>query len=169
MQNLQNRILNKEETLRKIKRIAFEIYEHNFEEEEIIIAGIYDTGYIFADILKQEIERISPIKALLVKVKLNKDLPMQSEVSLDCDVAKLKNKTVIVADDVLNTGRTLAYSLNPFLNTKIKKLQVAIIIDRAFRLFPISADFVGYSLSTTINEHVTVELENDEKYGVYLN
>ncbi|WP_020527892.1 phosphoribosyltransferase family protein [Flexithrix dorotheae] len=169
MQNIQNRILNKEETLRKIKRIAFEIYEHNFEEKEIIIAGIYDTGYIFADILKQEVERISPIKVLLVKVQLNKGLPQQSNVELDCDPAKLKGKTVIVADDVLNTGRTLAYSLNPFLHTELKKLQVAVIIDRAFRLFPISADFVGYSLSTTVNEHVTVELENNERYGVYLN
>jgi len=160
-------ILNKRETLQKIKRIAFEILESNLHEKEIIIAGIYDKGYMFAELLEKEFNLISKIKTTLVKVSLDKTSPMQSEITLDLDLKLLKNKTIILTDDVLNTGRTLAYCLKPFLNIPIKKLQVAVIVDRQHKLFPIDADYVGYSLSTTLKEHIEVNF--DKAYlGVYL-
>lgn len=160
-------ILNKRETLQKIKRIAFEILESNLHEKEIIIAGIYDKGYMFAELLEKEFNLISKIKTTLVKVSLEKTSPMQSEITLDVDLKLLKNKTIILTDDVLNTGRTLAYCLKPFLNIPIKKLQVAVIVDRQHKLFPIDADFVGYSLSTTLKEHIEVNFDK-ANLGVYL-
>jgi pyrimidine operon attenuation protein / uracil phosphoribosyltransferase len=160
-------ILNKRETLQKIKRIAFEILESNLHEKEIIIAGIYDKGYMFAELLEKEFNLISKIKTTLVKVSLDKTSPMQSEITLDLDLKLLKNKTIILTDDVLNTGRTLAYCLKPFLNIPIKKLQVAVIVDRQHKLFPIDADFVGYSLSTTLKEHIEVNFDK-ANLGVYL-
>jgi pyrimidine operon attenuation protein/uracil phosphoribosyltransferase len=161
-------ILDKQQTLQKIRRIAFEIYENNFQEEEIILAGVYDKGYLFAKLLQQQLTAIAPLKSILVKVSLDKFAPLQSEIQLDCDIHLLRNKTIILLDDVLNTGRTFAYSLKPFLNVEIKKIQTAVIVDRNHKQFPISADYVGYSLSTTIQEHIEVNLEDSDKFGVYV-
>ncbi len=161
-------ILTKEQTLKKIKRIAFEVYENNFQEEEIILAGIYDRGYTFARLLQQELHNISPLKTTLVKVSLDKYAPLQSDIVLDCEINRLRNKVIILLDDVLNTGRTFAYSLKPFLNIEVKKLQTAVLVDRNHKQFPISADYVGYALSTTIQEHIEVILDENDRLGVYL-
>jgi len=162
-----NLILDKKQTLQKIRRIAFEIYEHNFKEKDIVLAGIDEMGYSFAEILKKELESISPIKVLLVKVTLDKLAPSQSEVILDTPIDLLKNKTIVVTDDVLNTGKTLAYSLKPFLNIKVKKLQTAVVVSRGHHSFPIIADYVGLSLATSSKEHIEVSLKGNET-GVYL-
>ena len=165
---LQKKILDKKQILQKTRRIAFEIYENNFEEKEIILAGIYDRGYHFAEMLKKELESISSLKIVLVKISIEKFSTVQNEVVLDCPTAILVNKSIVVVDDVLNTGRTLMYCLRPFLELEIKSLQIAVIIDRSHRLFPISANYKGYALSTTIQEHIHVILDNEENFGVYL-
>lgn len=168
MLDIQNQILSKKQVLQKVKRIAFEIYEQNADEESIVIAGIQDMGYTFASMLVDTLKEISPIQPQLVEVTLDKLTPLQGDVKLEVEEEALKQKVVILVDDVLNTGRTLAYSLKPFLNLTIKKLQVAVLVDRNHKNFPISADFVGYSLSTTINEHIHVELVDEQGFGVYL-
>jgi pyrimidine operon attenuation protein / uracil phosphoribosyltransferase len=168
MITLQNRILDKKQILQKTRRMAFEIYENNFEEKEIILAGIYDRGYFFAEMLKAELEKISELKVVLVKITLEKFAASQNDIHLDCQTSSLINKSIIVVDDVLNTGRTLIYCLRPFLELKIKSLQTAVIVDRSHRLFPISANYTGYGLSTTIQEHIHVILDNEDNFGVYL-
>lgn len=160
-------ILDKKQTLQRIKRIAFEIYEHNYNEKELVLAGIFDKGYEFARLLQKELASISSLNLSLVKINLDKLSSVQSEVSLDTDIKTLKKKSIILTDDVLNTGRTLAYSLKPFLDIETKKLQVAVIVDRQHKLFPISPDYVGYSLATTLKEHIEVNFTK-EKFGVYL-
>lgn len=161
-------ILNKVQTLQKITRIAYEIYENNPKEKEIYLAGIFENGYRFAQILKNELEKVAPFIVTLIRIDLDKLSPQQSNVQLDIDAAKLKNKTIILLDDVLNTGKTMAYSLKPFLNVSIKRLQTAVIVDRAHKNFPISADYVGYSLSTSLKENIEVILDNEELLGVYI-
>jgi len=165
---IQNRILDKKQILQKTRRIAFEIYENNFEEKEIILAGIYDRGYFFAQMLKKELEQISGLRATLVRIDLEKSSSKQNEITLDFPKENLIGKSIILVDDVLNTGRTLAYSLKPFLELEIKRLQTAVIVDRSHGLFPVKADYTGYALSTTIKEHIDVILDNDEDFGVYL-
>lgn len=161
-------ILNKAQTLQKITRIAYEIYENNPKEKEIYLAGIYDKGYQFAEILKVELEKVAPFRVVLIRIDLDKFTPQQGDVQLDIEVNKLKNKTIILLDDVLNTGRTVAYSLKPFLNIAIKRLQTAVIVDRAHKNFPISADYVGYSLSTSLKENIEIILDDDKTFGVYI-
>lgn len=161
-------ILNAVQIQQKIKRIAFEIYENNFEEAEMVIAGINGQGYIMAKMLAEHIQNISPIKVNFVKIIFDKDSPYENSAQFDCDERFLEKKTIVVVDDVLNTGRTLAYSLSPFLTIPIKRLQVAVMVDRDYRRFPIKADFVGYSLSTTLTDHISVVLENEVKMGIYL-
>ena len=163
-----NQILSKELTIKKINRIAHEILERNFEEKELILAGIHPCGYTLAQMLKVKLEDICKTKITLIKVSLDKLAPLQSEIKLDCDLKTIAKKSIVMVDDVLNTGRTLAYSFKPFLTSEVKKLQVAVIVDRDHKTFPVHADFVGYSLSTTLQELIKVELEDEDKLGVYL-
>ncbi|TAD98455.1 MAG: phosphoribosyltransferase [Bacteroidetes bacterium] len=165
---LENQILNSQQTLQKIRRMAYQIYERNFEENELILAGIHEKGIEIAKILAEELRKIAPISLRIVTVFLDKFAPLQSSIYLDTELELIENKTVILIDDVLNTGRTLAYSLKPFLNIPIKKLQTLLLVDRGYKSFPISADYVGYELSTTVKQHVEVVLDNPQTFGVYL-
>jgi len=160
-------ILTKEQVKQKIKRIAFEIYEQNYKEQELILAGIAPNGYTFAKLLQKELLAISELKITLVKITLDKSLSKQGDITLDLDKSLLKKKVIVLVDDVLNTGRALAYSLKPFLEIEAKKIQTAVIVDRQHQSFPISADYVGYSLATTLKEHIEVDFSKD-RYGVYL-
>lgn len=160
-------ILSHKQVVQKIKRIAFQIYENNHSEKEVILAGIRDQGYTLARLLKDCLEEISELKLLLVGVSLDKEAPTQSDISLDCEVSELKNKSIVLIDDVSNTGRTLAYSLKPFLNIRVKKLETAVLVNRSHVKFPVSVKYSGYELATTIKEHVEVDLENSQKI-VYL-
>ena len=160
-------ILTDDQVRRKIKRIAFEIYENNFKEKELILAGIEKQGYRLAGLLKQALHEVNDIKISLIQINLDKLAPTQSEISLSCDLADLKNKTIILIDDVLSTGRTLAYSLKPFLNIRVKRIETAVLVNRSHTQFPISTNYTGYELATSIQEHVEVYLEEDQKV-VYL-
>ncbi len=159
-------ILGGAQVKQKIRRMAFEMYEHNFNEKNIVIAGIDGQGYILAKLLAKEVESISPIQTKLVKVSLDKLAPQQSDVTLDCDLKDLKKKCIILVDDVLNTGRTFAYGLKPFLDIEVKKIEAAVLVNRSHTLFPIYPQYTGYELSTTIKDHVEVVLGKEN--AIYL-
>ncbi|TAH23984.1 MAG: phosphoribosyltransferase [Cytophagales bacterium] len=161
-------ILDKKQLIQKINRIAIEIYEQNFQETDIVVAGIVSNGYLFAMMICEELSKIAPnISLKLVKVNLDKSLNIQSEIQLDQPIESLTNKTIILVDDVVNTGRVLAYALQPFLSIPTKKIQTAVMIDRSHQHYPIVADYVGYSLATTFKEHVEVSFD-EKRFGVYL-
>jgi pyrimidine operon attenuation protein/uracil phosphoribosyltransferase len=159
-------ILDARQVQQKIKRMAYEIFEHNFKEKIVVIAGIDGQGYILAKLLAREIESISPLEIKLVKVSLDKVAPQQSEVTLDCDLKDLKKKCIVLVDDVLNTGRTFAYGMTPFLTIEVKKIETAVLVNRSHTLFPINPQYTGYELATTIKDHVEVKLGNET--SVYL-
>jgi pyrimidine operon attenuation protein / uracil phosphoribosyltransferase len=163
-----NRILSSQQTLQKIRRLAYEIYEKNFTQTGLVLAGIEENGFILAQRLQQELQAITKLSIKLISVRLDKLYPTQSEVLLSMPQEELHGQVVVLIDDVLNTGRTLAYSLRPFLSVPIAGLQTAVLVDRNHANYPIAADFVGYRLSTTINEHVEVVLEDTARLGVYL-
>lgn len=160
MNNLE--ILSKSQSNLIISRLAFEIFENNYLETELVLAGIYDKGYLLAKQLEQELKKIKPtLSIIFVKINLDKFAPTQSEILIDTDINEIKGKSVILVDDVLNSGRTLAYSLKPFLSVEIKRIQIAVLVDRGHKSFPVSADFVGYTLSTTLKEHIEVIFEDN--------
>jgi pyrimidine operon attenuation protein/uracil phosphoribosyltransferase len=159
-------ILDANQVKQKIRRMAYEVYEHNFKEKSIIIAGIDGYGYTLAKLLSKEIQSISPLEVKLVKVKLDKLAPQQSEVTLDCDLKEVKKKCIVLVDDVLNTGRTFAYGLKPFLDIEVKKIETAVLVNRKHTLFPIYPQYTGYELATTIKDHVEVNLGKET--AVYL-
>lgn len=156
-------ILNKTQIVQKSRRIAYQILEDNFDEKNIVLVGIADRGYIFAQRLQVILQEIAPGKEIeLVKVTIQKNKrSLEAVTDVPTDIAK--NKTVIVVDDVLNSGRTLAYALGVFLNVPLKKMRTAVLIDRSHHIFPIFSDFYGLKLSTILKEHVTVCLEEFDK------
>jgi pyrimidine operon attenuation protein/uracil phosphoribosyltransferase len=160
-------ILDSQQISHKVRRIAFEIYENNYEEDELILAGIDDKGYQLAQLLMAELISIANFKVTLVKVVLDKEHPMGKKVQIDIAEKDVKDKCVILIDDVLNTGRTLAYGMHPFMEIKIKKMEIAVLVNRSHKLFPVSASYSGYELSTTLSDRIEVVFAND-KSAVYL-
>ena len=160
-------ILNAAQVKQKIRRMAFEIYENNFDAKALVIAGIDGHGYTLAKLLAKHLESISPIAIKLVKVSIDKSAPQLSEIGLDCDLKDIRKKCIILVDDVLNTGRTFAYGMKPFLNTEVKKIETAVLVNRSHTAFPIYPQYTGYELSTTLKEHVEVRFDKDDT-GVYL-
>ncbi|MGA1226939.1 MAG: phosphoribosyltransferase family protein [Tamlana sp.] len=153
-----NVILNHDEINHKIRRIAFQIYETNVNEKEIILAGIDKNGYVFAKKLKTALQKISNINPVLCKVSINKKNPLQ-EVKTSIHEDDYKNKSVILVDDVLNSGTTLIYGVKHFLNVPLKQFKTAVLVNRNHKKYPVKADFKGISLSTSLHEHVNVVLE----------
>lgn len=153
-------VLNTVQIQQKIKRMAFEVYENNAKEKLLILAGIEGQGHAFAKTLAKEIKAIAEIEVNVLKVSVDKLAETQSEVSIDAK-ASFKKKVVILVDDVLNSGRTLAYAMKPFLETGVKKMEVAVLVNRSHTLFPITPTYTGYKLSTTLTDHVEVKLGKD--------
>jgi pyrimidine operon attenuation protein / uracil phosphoribosyltransferase len=160
-------ILNTRQIEHKIERIAHQIIEFNYEEAAIAFIGIATQGFILAEKLKGYVEANSDIKVNLIKMSMNKKKPLSGEFEFSADKSALNNKSVILVDDVLNSGRTLIYAAKEVLNYPIMKLTTVVLVDRRHRKFPIKADFVGLTLSTTIQEHITVELTKGQE-AVYL-
>ena len=165
--NKKIQILDKEAVDRKINRLAWEIYEKNSKENEIVIIGISGRGEILATELSKAIRDISSIKIKLGTLKLDKDNPFHNDITVDLITEDYSQKVVILIDDVLNSGKTLMYASTYFLNTTLIKLSTLVLVDRNHNLFPVKADYVGLSLATTLQEYVTVVLKGDSK-GVYL-
>ena len=149
-------ILNQVQISQKIRRIAYQIYETNSSEEEIILAGILGNGFIFAEKLMEVLNEISPLNVILCKVNIDKKNPLNiSTTSLD--VEEYRNKSLVLVDDVLSSGTTLIYGIKHFLNVPLKKFKTAVLVNRNHKKYPVKADFKGISLSTSVKEHIQVE------------
>ncbi|MFY0606376.1 MAG: phosphoribosyltransferase [Cyclobacteriaceae bacterium] len=163
----ENLILSESQVDQIIKRIAYEIYEHNFDAKKVFIVGVYDKGYMLAERLVGELTKIaSQINFDLARLDIDKSKPLADEVKLSVDTNELKGRVVVLVDDVLNSGQTVAHSMAALLRAQVKKIQIAVLVNRSHKKFPLEANFKGYELSTTIDEHVEVRLE--KKVGVYL-
>ena len=156
----KKKILDYQSIKKKIRRISLQILESNIDQDEIIIAGIDLNGFIIAKKISQEINKISKINIKLCNVKIDKKNPL-NDISTSLKFEEYQNKYIVVIDDVLNSGATLMYSVKYFLNTKIKSLKTAVLVDRNHKKYPIKADFKGLSLSTSIQSKVEVVI--DEK------
>ena len=161
-------ILNQQQIQQKIDRIAYQILEDNFEEQEIMIAGILPRGNTLAQRLKDILDNIAPFKSTLITIELEKQ-SSTLKANTNFNVADCTDKVVILVDDVLNSGKTLAYGLGVFLNVPLKKVRSVVLVDRNHKSFPVTTDYAGVALSTVIKEHVDVVLDNEsEEDAVYL-
>ena len=163
----KNIILNHQEIEHKIKRIAYQIHETFIDEEEIVIAGIANNGFILAEKISLVLKSISNLKISLCEVLINKQNPF-AMITTSIDKEDYSNKGLILVDDVLNSGTTLVYGVKHFLEVPLKKFKTVVLIDRNHKKYPVKADFKGISLSTSSKEHVQVVFEENNNHA-YLN
>src|SRR6201986_5356563 len=161
-------ILNHQQIQQKLDRIAYQILEDNFDEKEILIAGMLPRGTNIAQRLKTILDEIAPFKSRLLTLDVDRNATILS-AKTDFDIQECHHKVVILVDDVLNSGKALAYGFGVFLNAPLKKLRTVVLVDRNHKNFPINTDYSGIALSTIIKEHIDVVLsENGEEDAVYL-
>lgn len=149
----------------KIQRMAWQVYENNIEAKSILIFGIEGSGNIISSILVEELNKICSIKTIYSSINVNKNNPSSMQAKIDISIEEYKDSPLIIVDDVLNSARTIAYAMNPFLIAGFKKIQTAVLVNRNHRSYPIAADFSGISLATTLQEHVNV-MYIDERFSV---
>ncbi len=162
----KNIILNHQEIQHKIRRIAYQIYESNVYEKDIILAGVQENGFLLAKKLKLNLEKISEINPILCKVIIDKKNPL-AEIKTSLSKEEYANKSLILIDDVLNSGSTLIYGVKHFLDVPLKQFKTAVLVNRNHKKYPVKADFKGISLSTSLNEHVEVILSG-KQFEAYL-
>jgi len=153
-------ILSKEIAEKKIRRMALEVTEQNYTEPELILIGIKENGVVIAQKIAAYLK-----DSFKGKVELDKKYPITIALSKKMD---FNDKVVLLIDDVVNGGKTLLYALKPLLEQHPKKIQTLILVARTHKTFPIAVDYVGLSFSTTLNEHIFVEVKNNEVAGAYI-
>ena len=153
-----NIILDNTQINQKIKRIAYQIYESNSSEKEVIIAGIVGNGFTFSKKIASVLEEISTISVTLCEVIIDKKKPLRP-ITTSISVNDYKNKPLVLVDDVLNSGSTLIYGIKHFLEVPLKRFKTAVLVNRNHKKYPVKADFKGISLSTSIKERVQVEFK----------
>jgi len=162
---MKNYILTKEVAGKKLRRMAYEILENNFEEPQLVLAGIRESGSVIARNIQHLLSEIGKVPTQLVTISLDKKLPREVEISEKIDFT---NKVIILIDDVANSGKTLSFALKPFLEYQPKKIQTLVLVERSHKAFPVQPDYVGLSVATTIQEHIYVEVEGETVMGAYL-
>jgi pyrimidine operon attenuation protein/uracil phosphoribosyltransferase len=158
-------ILTNEQIKNKTRRIAYQIYESNYNEKEIIIAGINGNGYIFAENITKILHNISDLNVVLCEVKIDKKNPRKA-ITTSIEPGEYKNKSLVLVDDVLSSGTTLIYGIKHFLEVPLKRFKTAVLINRNHKKYPVKADFKGISLSTSMQEHINVIFDSKSAYAV---
>ena len=160
------KILDSNQINQKILRLSWQVFEDNFSEKEIVLVGIGEQGLLIAEQVKFHLNTISKLKNTVFRIDVDRDKPF-NKVSTELLENDYKNKVIILIDDVLHSGKTLTYAFKTFLDTSVKKMAVLVLIDRNHNTFPVKANYVGLSLSTTLKEYIEVVLKGSNK-GVYL-
>ncbi len=149
----------------KMRRMALEIIENNYDVKELVLAGIRDNGTVVARTIQKMIGELSSITTKLITITLDKRLPKDIELSEQMDFT---GKVIIVIDDVANSGKTLLYALKPFLEFHPKKIQSLVLVERSHNSFPVHSDYAGLSIATTLQDHIYVEVEGETIRGAYM-
>ena len=159
-------ILTSEAVFQKIKRMAYEVLENNLDEPQIILVGVFDKGYFIAEQMQKELSLICDKSISLIKININKENPQTSSIEIDADGEMMNDQTIILVDDVLNSGRTTSYSLSYLLQFNAKKIEIAALVNRSHKAFPVTPSYKGYEIATMIDEYIEVRVK--EEAGVYL-
>jgi len=161
----RNYILDQDTANRKLTRMAYEIVENNIHESELVLAGIYQNGVVIARNMERILKEISPLKITPLTITLDKKNPGEIEVNPKID---FQNATILLIDDVTNSGKTLLYALKPFLSFHPRTIQTLVLVERTHTTFPVRPDYVGLSVATTLQEHIIVEVEGDRVMGAWM-
>jgi pyrimidine operon attenuation protein / uracil phosphoribosyltransferase len=161
-------ILQQNEIALKIKRLAVEILEQNFSAPSLLLLGINNNGMAFAKLLAAELQERGNLNVHLGNIRLAPANPLQKPITCDIPDDELKKHSIIIVDDVANTGRTLFYALQPLMGIIPSKIEIAVLIERKHKQFPVQPDYVGMSLASTLLQNIEVSISEEEAWNVTL-
>lgn len=158
-------ILTEDATEKKLRRMALEVVERNYDEVQLVLIGVKNNGLVIAKKIGSYLKEVFKGEIIMVALSIDKKRP--GPVSTDPPI-DFNGKVVILIDDVANSGRTMLYALKPLLETYPKKIQTLALVERTHKSFPIDVDYVGMSVSTTFQEHIFVDVDGDEVGGAWM-
>lgn len=161
----KNQILTAAVADKKLRRMALQVVEQNYNVPQLVLIGIKAHGTVIAEKIRQYVKEVFTGELILLELSLDKKKPTVVTLSTAMDFT---DKTIILIDDVANSGRTLLYALKPLLEQLPRNIQTLALVERTHKTFPIEVDYVGLSLSTTIDEHICVEVKDGEVTGAWL-
>lgn len=161
----KSELLSGDDVSRALKRMAHEIIEKNETLENVVLVALQRGGALFGQRLQELLSDISgeTVPLGLLDVSFYRDdldqrpVPASAETSIP---ASLEDKTVILVDDVLFTGRTIRAALNALSDWgRPRVVQLAVMVDRGHRELPIRPDFIGKNLPTSRDEAISATLD----------
>ena len=159
---VQNLILDNSDVENKIQRIGLEILEDNTDESKITLFGISDNGKLIAQKLVTHINKISDIEIVLIEVVIkNGSIAYNGEFNI-------LDESIVIIGDVSQTGRTLQLVISNLMQHKPSKIKTSVIINRDQTMYPVKIDYAGLRLSTSVNDHVDVMVDEKNRFSVYL-
>lgn len=161
----RKQILTAEVAEKKLRRMALQVVEQNHAETQLVLIGIKNNGLVIAEMISRYIKEVYTGEVLVLELRMDKRNPLTINIDTAFD---FNGKTIVLIDDVANSGRTMLYALKPLLQQLPKKIQTLALVERTHKSFPVDVDYVGFSVSTTLDEHILVEVENGEVAGVWL-
>ena len=162
----RKQIMTAEVANKKLRRMALQVVEQNYNETQLILIGIKNNGTVIAEKIRQYLKEVFSGEVIILELSMDKKNPLQVSLNAAID---FNNKNIILIDDVANSGRTMLYALKPLLNQLPKKIQTLALVERTHKSFPVDVDYVGFSVSTTLDEHILVEVADGEVTGAWLN
>jgi pyrimidine operon attenuation protein / uracil phosphoribosyltransferase len=147
---------------KKLRRMALEVAEQNYNEPELLLIGIKDSGTVIAKKIATYLAAVFAGNIEVVDLYIDKKHPGAITLSAS---PSFDGKVVILIDDVANSGRTMLYALKPLLEQHPKKIQTLALVERTHKTFPLAMDYIGMSVATTPAEHIYVEVANGEIAG----
>ena len=164
--NSQNIILDCFDVENKIKRISLEVIEDNIDQEKLIFFGVSKNGKIIAKKIIDFINQNSKIESELVGVEISSN--SKRGLAFDKEF-KADSLSLVIVSDVSQSARTLQLIIGNLMLENPFKIKTAVMVNRDHSLFPVKINFSGLNLSTSVNEHVDVEVNKDGEFTVYLN
>ena len=179
LKSVKNEILNETKIANSIIRLSHEIIEKNNGTDEIYLVGIITRGKTLAERIHKNLSNITGnnIKYGTIDITFHRDdylnrlkTPKLNGTNID---ESIDEKTVILVDDVLYTGRTIRAAIDSLLSFgRPKSIQLAVLVDRGHRELPIRADYIGKNIPTHEGEHVEVlfkEIDNQDSIRLIRN
>lgn len=162
----EKNILDESASAKKLQRMAMEIAEQNFNVPELILIGIKENGIYVADAIENYLKKSYKGSINNLQLRMDKKAPADIALSGSLDFA---GKTIILIDDVANSGRTMLYALQPLLKSYPAKIQTLALVERMHKQFPIALDYRGLCVSTSSNEYIEVKVQDGKILGATLN
>ena len=164
--NSKNIILDYQDVENKIKRISLEILEDNIDQKKLIFFGVSKNGKIIAKKIIASIKKHSEIDLELIGVEI--DINSNNVLKFD-KIFKVNNRSLIIVSDVSQSAKTLQLIISSLMSHDPFKIKTAVMVNRDHSLYPVKINFSGLNLSTSVNEHVDVNVNSDDEFTVYLN